>query len=778
MQNRSDRGAPRVQLRGMWGGATFVAALLAACAQGSPQPDDGVLGVTTEALAPQSFALGGQKLDVRELGTMPSNTSHIAACGDGVVYATHTDSSLWVNLNVKGDPTRVQPNAWQQVTAASPGLKIACDHSHLYAINPQGGQNTLWYVRTAPNGQLPLPAGQLIAWSQTPGGTQLGLPAPLASAPPGTVDIQSGNGNIYALFQQSNGTSALFASPLNDQLHPTRQGTSGSWIQLASNLGSKLATGSGSTGLLVPENRAFGMNPNGTLFFNDKMLALQNLWSSFPNGGYALTSISAESASLMYGIGTSPRDSTVRLVQYKFSEANCVDGLDSDQNGLADADDPACQTQMAANYCSTHADGDYCLDRLKAGAENARVTCKSGQSPVITAGVCSHGAILGLDTLPIAQNPEPPSMGHYCNTIAADNTWGFGYTGATTLATSCADLQLAAAAVPITTTVVRAGLFSKTGTNDVLARCNNGTTLLSGVGAQPLLDTYNGLGHTANACVITVSPRQMPVFKAPFPPSTWAVGATNRGYRLGHVFDHSQPCNTGDTACTSVCPGGLCSFNLSSFGTGPGSTVDLNNKGQAIPAQVNQSGYDFLLTEGTPLLAMANGTVIDAGSRGRDISQLSNAGTTYQNEVMIRYDIGTDAMYQESFVAYHAHLSQRLVQSGQTVKAGQVIGYVGMSGAASEPHVHFALTRLSNVNATKAGMPQLGRMINTFASNLNSGTGVNPSGNVGLVDPYGWRSGGFDPWGYFFARMDNSTGSTGMGAWSPTVWSPSETPPF
>ena len=39
----------------------------------------------------------------------------------------------------------------------------------------------------------------------------------------------------------------------------------------------------------------------------------------------------------------------------------------------------------------------------------------------------------------------------------------------------------------------------------------------------------------------------------------------------------------------------------------------------------------------------------------------------------------------------YAHMSSFVVQAGQTVEKGQLIGYVGATGAATGPHCHFEM---------------------------------------------------------------------------------------
>jgi len=79
------------------------------------------------------------------------------------------------------------------------------------------------------------------------------------------------------------------------------------------------------------------------------------------------------------------------------------------------------------------------------------------------------------------------------------------------------------------------------------------------------------------------------------------------------------------------------------------------------------------LAVGTPIKAAADGAVIFAGwSR--------TAGK------MVRIDHGS------GMVTLYAHLSKYAVKKGQVVKAGQVIGYLGGTGAWSTgPHLHFGV---------------------------------------------------------------------------------------
>jgi murein DD-endopeptidase MepM/ murein hydrolase activator NlpD len=73
---------------------------------------------------------------------------------------------------------------------------------------------------------------------------------------------------------------------------------------------------------------------------------------------------------------------------------------------------------------------------------------------------------------------------------------------------------------------------------------------------------------------------------------------------------------------------------------------------------------------GVPIAAADSGTVIFAGRDG-----------TYG--ILIKIDHGN------GYVTYYAHCKYSSVSVGQTVKRGQTIAAVGMTGHTTGPHVHF-----------------------------------------------------------------------------------------
>jgi murein DD-endopeptidase MepM/ murein hydrolase activator NlpD len=84
----------------------------------------------------------------------------------------------------------------------------------------------------------------------------------------------------------------------------------------------------------------------------------------------------------------------------------------------------------------------------------------------------------------------------------------------------------------------------------------------------------------------------------------------------------------------------------------------------------SHTGVDFLVGSGTPVHAVAAGTVVSAGADG-----------AYGNDVIIKHADGKYTLY--------GHLSQPLVSAGQTVTEGQEIGISGATGNVTGPHLHF-----------------------------------------------------------------------------------------
>ena len=79
-------------------------------------------------------------------------------------------------------------------------------------------------------------------------------------------------------------------------------------------------------------------------------------------------------------------------------------------------------------------------------------------------------------------------------------------------------------------------------------------------------------------------------------------------------------------------------------------------------------GTDFAAKVGTPIMSTANGKVIESRRKGGN-----------GNYVKIRHN--------NTYSTQYLHMSRRKVKRGQYVKQGEVIGWVGMTGNTSGPHV-------------------------------------------------------------------------------------------
>jgi len=78
------------------------------------------------------------------------------------------------------------------------------------------------------------------------------------------------------------------------------------------------------------------------------------------------------------------------------------------------------------------------------------------------------------------------------------------------------------------------------------------------------------------------------------------------------------------------------------------------------------------------------GTPIKASNAGRVIYS-GNTIKGYGNLIILRHS--------EEYITIYAHNQVNLVEEGEWVEKGQVIGKVGKSGRASGPHLHFEIRR-------------------------------------------------------------------------------------
>jgi len=89
------------------------------------------------------------------------------------------------------------------------------------------------------------------------------------------------------------------------------------------------------------------------------------------------------------------------------------------------------------------------------------------------------------------------------------------------------------------------------------------------------------------------------------------------------------------------------------------------------------NGIDYPCAEGTPVFAVDSGKVV--------VSKMQFDGRGLGNYITILHTDGTYSLY--------AHLNIRHAYQGNIVKAGQIIGLSGNSGASTGPHLHFGLCK-------------------------------------------------------------------------------------
>ena len=86
-------------------------------------------------------------------------------------------------------------------------------------------------------------------------------------------------------------------------------------------------------------------------------------------------------------------------------------------------------------------------------------------------------------------------------------------------------------------------------------------------------------------------------------------------------------------------------------------------------------GMDFSARTGTPIFATGDGV----------IARADNTASGYGNHIVIRHGFGYETLY--------GHLSKYKCRAGQSVKRGDIIGYVGSTGRSEAPHLHYEVRK-------------------------------------------------------------------------------------
>ncbi len=122
----------------------------------------------------------------------------------------------------------------------------------------------------------------------------------------------------------------------------------------------------------------------------------------------------------------------------------------------------------------------------------------------------------------------------------------------------------------------------------------------------------------------------------------------------------------------------------------------------------SHKGVDYAASRGTPVRASGDGKVTFAGTKGG-----------YGRLVVIRHGGRYTTAYG------HLHRYARGVRSGKKVKQGQIIGYVGSSGLATGPHLHYEF-RVNGVhrNPLTVSLPEAKPVHSAYQSHFRENTQV------------------------------------------------------
>lgn len=185
-------------------------------------------------------------------------------------------------------------------------------------------------------------------------------------------------------------------------------------------------------------------------------------------------------------------------------------------------------------------------------------------------------------------------------------------------------------------------------------------------GWSPAHADGGGVATTLNPSLLPSGPAAMPSGPAAMPATIPAQVSVADVMPYGSKPEPTVQLNQADLALTTIrltYPLGSLAESMDPWGW---------RYSSAKAAWRMHTGVDLAAATGTPVLAALAGRVLLVGS-------VSGYGTT----VLLDHGNGLETLY--------AHLSQASVHEGDSLEQGVQLGAVGMSGAASGPHLHFEL---------------------------------------------------------------------------------------
>lgn len=105
------------------------------------------------------------------------------------------------------------------------------------------------------------------------------------------------------------------------------------------------------------------------------------------------------------------------------------------------------------------------------------------------------------------------------------------------------------------------------------------------------------------------------------------------------------------------------------------------------------NGIDIGAPLGTEVFSAEDGTVINVGNQDKFCPKAA-----YGKFIVIKHNNGLTTLY--------GHLSLYIVSIGQKVTRGQLVAYVGKTGWATGPHLHFTVFASQTITPAKPGYPE------------------------------------------------------------------------
>lgn len=350
----------------------------------------------------------------------------------------------------------------------------------------------------------------------------------------------------------------------------------------------------------------------------------------------------------------------------------------------------------------------------------------------------------------IPATATPPGYGRYCSVSYASGGWAFA-----TLSGSdsdpCAQLLSSAPGGSIE----RAGLWDTQGMNNVLWNCKQGLGIYAAQGSAATAFAYeDATSKNKTHCIFVVAAQRLPVFGLPYGKTSSNQSNPSDDVSLPTVFNYNVYREEWDASEFG---------QVQEADTNRG--IDRLGRGR----NVRESAYDWGMPAGKPILSVAKGRVLAA--RDRDVTSFGCPSP--QKEIYVAHRIGSGE-YAEDFVTYYAHLSTFAVNTGDVVNRGQKLGEAGTTGCSTGDHLHFSVSRLSNLS---------GHRFHNFRLQ-DTGYGVN--GIRGIIDPFGWAAPKhIDPWAWkylngksYWDDYEATIEVKNPGAFSIHLWREGEAPPF